>query len=58
MLWLWSERRERLRERQERLRLQQVIEGFLPVLESTRRTMRNVNRIVGGDLVVGDDEGG
>lgn len=40
--WLWSER-------QERLRLQRIVEGFLPVLQGTQRAMQNVSRVVGGD---------
>jgi hypothetical protein len=41
-LWLWSERKERLR-------LQRVLESFLPLLAGTQRAMRSVNRVVSGD---------
>jgi len=47
VLWLWSERKERLR-------LQRIIEGFLPLMTGTQRAMRNVTRVVGGD---GDEDG-
>lgn len=42
-LWLFSERKERLR-------LQRIVEGFLPLMRGTERAMRNVNRVVTGDV--------
>jgi hypothetical protein len=41
--WLWSERRERMR-------LQRVLESFLPLIAGTQRALRSVNRVVSGEI--------
>lgn len=44
-VWLWSERKERLR-------LQRLLEQFLPLMAGTQRAMKNVSRVISG----GEDE--
>lgn len=39
LLWLYSERKERLR-------LQRVVESFLPILAGTQRAIRSVSNVI------------
>lgn len=47
LLWLYTERKERLR-------LQRVVESFLPLLAGTQRAIRSVSKVITADD--GEDE--
>ena len=52
IMW-WYQRKAYLDERTERMRLQRVIEGFLPTAHSLARSNRALSKVIGGDN--GDD---
>lgn len=49
IMW-WFARKDADRERQERRRLQLVLEQFLPVMNASHKVMTKLERVVGADL--------
>ena len=47
LMW-WFERQEKLIERKERMRMQAVVESFLPVMQATTRVQQALHRVVAG----------
>lgn len=48
LMW-WMERKEKLAERKERLRMQSLVESYLPVITSTARVQKALHKVVIGD---------